>query len=73
MTGVVGAEGKLHVRSIYVETVKKDKPTEGFRSKHFSLKEQSRLRPLKRETGWNEQESVVWPATVLITLYSSCH
>lgn len=73
MTGVVGEEGKLHVRSIYMETVKKDKPSEGFRSKHFSLKEQSRLRPLKRETGWNEQESVMRPVTILIILYLFYH
>ena len=51
MAGVVGAKGKLHMRDIYAETAKKDRPREGCRSKYFSLKEQSRLRALKRETG----------------------
>lgn len=51
MAGVVGVKGKLHVRDIYAETAKKDRPREGPRSKYFSLKEQSRLRALKRETG----------------------
>ena len=63
MAGVVGAKGKLHVRDINVEIAKKDRPREGSRSKYFSLKEQSRLRPLKRETGWNEQQSVMRPVT----------
>lgn len=51
----------------------KDKPSEGFRSKHFSLKEQSRLRPLKRETGWNGAGISDASVTILIILYVFYH
>lgn len=72
MAGVVGAKGKLHMRDIYAETAKKDRPREGCRSKYFSLKEQSRLRALKRETGGRAgiRDAAV---TVLIILYLSHH
>lgn len=79
MAGVVGAKGKLHMRDIYAETAKKDRPREGPRSKYFSLKEQSRLRPLKRElrplkreTGGRAgiRDAAV---TILIILYLSHH